>query len=76
MCNEKHGWSKYDYAYTIDLNPSHVEDNVERVDARQISVAEFSEKYEKTYKPVVVTNLQRDWSATEKWAVEVCMMQG
>ncbi len=69
--NEKHGWYKLNYARTFNLGLEFVRDNVERVDADQVSAAEFIEKYEKVYKPCVVVNTQKDWLANEKWSPTV-----
>ncbi|XP_005109011.1 bifunctional arginine demethylase and lysyl-hydroxylase JMJD6-A [Aplysia californica] len=67
LYEESHGWHKHNYAERFDLSKSTVSDNVERVDASQLSIEEFQEKYEKTYTPVVITNCQTDWAASYKW---------
>ncbi|XP_053388650.1 bifunctional arginine demethylase and lysyl-hydroxylase JMJD6-like [Mercenaria mercenaria] len=64
------GWYKNGYHETIDLSKSSVKDNVERVDARSITIEEFREKYEQTYTPVVITHLQDDWQAGQKWTLD------
>ena len=33
-------------------------DNIERIDYNEVCLEEFIEKYEKTYKPVIITNAQ------------------
>jgi hypothetical protein len=71
LSKEKHGWSCQNYAETFDLSFATVKDNVPRVDASKLSVEEFVEQYEKTYTPVVLTNVQNDWSANYKWTLDV-----
>lgn len=46
------------------------EDNVERIDGSVVSSEEFIEKFESKYKPVVITNVQQDWKAQQKWTLE------
>ncbi|XP_052802227.1 bifunctional arginine demethylase and lysyl-hydroxylase JMJD6-like [Mya arenaria] len=70
LCSEKNGWYKHDYHKNFDLSPSLVNDNVQRVDARETTLEEFREKYEKTYTPVVVTHAQDEWLADQKWTLE------
>jgi hypothetical protein len=48
-----------------------LDDNVDRIDSRFVSVEEFQQKYEKTYTPVVIVNDQLDWPATKKWFTNV-----
>ena len=71
--SEKDGWFKLDYANTFDLSLAAVsqKDNVERVDAKTVSLDEFIEKYEKPYKPCVIINSQNHWMANIKWTKEV-----
>lgn len=46
-------------------------DTMERIDVDQISPEEFIEKYEKPYKPVVITGIQKHWPALQKWTLHV-----
>ena len=62
-----HGWSKNNYVEKFDASTKYINDNVDRIDASQVSIEEFQERYEKTYTPVVVTNCQTDWAASYKW---------
>lgn len=50
-------------------------DNIERIDFNEVGLEEFIEKYEKTYKPVIITNAQNDWKAKDKWTLEVRFKQ-
>ena len=50
-------------------------DNIDRIDANQVSLEEFIEKYEKPYKPVIIKNTQVDWLAKEKWTLDVRTMK-
>lgn len=70
LCTEKYGWYKCNYHENLSLSQSDVKDNVERVDARTLSVEEFIEKYEKPFKPVVLTHVQDNWLALQKWTIE------
>ncbi|XP_043944963.1 bifunctional arginine demethylase and lysyl-hydroxylase JMJD6-like [Protopterus annectens] len=63
-------WVKHGYYENFDVSHSSVKDNVERVEACDISVEDFIEKYEKPYKPVVLINLQVGWAANEKWTLD------
>ena len=71
LSSDPDGWYKHGYSETIDLSKSAVKDNVERVDARTITIEEFQERYERSYTPVVVTHLQDDWQAEQKWTLDV-----
>jgi len=70
--NEKHAWRKLDYARTFTVSPSDVapRDSVERIDALTVSEAEFIQKYESQYKPVVILNGQRNWAAPQVWTLD------
>lgn len=71
LSTEINGWDKFNYAKTFDCGLHTVNDNVDRVDSRFVSVEEFREKYEKTYTPCVIVNDQLDWPARKKWSVNV-----
>lgn len=71
MSSDPDGWYKNAYHETLDLSFSSVKDNVERVDGSNITLEEFRERYERTYTPVVITHVQDDWLAEQKWTLEV-----
>ncbi|XP_064634471.1 bifunctional arginine demethylase and lysyl-hydroxylase JMJD6-like isoform X2 [Lineus longissimus] len=70
--SEKHGWYRLDLANTFDTSLSAVKDldNVPRIDALKVSHSEFVDKWEKVYRPCVITNDQLEWRATSKWTLE------
>lgn len=43
---------------------------MERIDGSVVSSEEFVERFESKYKPVVITNIQNDWKAQQKWTLE------
>ncbi|CAH0405130.1 unnamed protein product [Chilo suppressalis] len=45
-------------------------DNVERVDSNKVSQEDFIEKYEKIFRPIVITNVQTHWKANHKWTLD------
>ena len=71
ISREPDGWTKFDYYRTFDLSLDKVKDDMERVDARKVSTAEFMAKYERTYTPCVVTHAQDNWQANKKWTFPV-----
>lgn len=70
LSSEKNGWYSNNYSETFDLSFATVKDNVERVDATKLSIEDFISRYERTYTPVVLTNLQGDWPANYKWTLD------
>lgn len=67
------GWSINDYVNKFDLNLSKVGDNVERISVEQVTTDQFVERYEKLYKPVVVTGACENWKAKYKWTLPVSL---
>jgi len=59
--------------HTFRVTPSEVRlrDSVERVSASQLSCKDFIERYERVYQPVVITDVQKEWPASEKWTTRV-----
>jgi len=70
---EENAWYVLNAANTFRVRPDDVKarDSVERVNALQLTEAEFIDRYERVYRPVVITNVQREWGAKEKWTLEV-----
>lgn len=50
-------WSELNYEQNFEQF-TQFEDNVERISAKDVDCQEFIDKYEKHYKPVVITGLQ------------------
>lgn len=65
------GWTKLNYAGTFELDLNAVKDNVERIDVNEVPPDVFVEKYEKIYKPVVITGCTEQWKARYKWNLQV-----
>ncbi|CAK8682329.1 unnamed protein product [Clavelina lepadiformis] len=63
-------WNALRYQDWFDVSHKTVKHNVERIDYRKVSCEEFIEKYERPFKPVVITNSQDDWMANYKWTLE------
>lgn len=74
--NEENAWHVLNACDTFRVRPDDVKfrDTVERVNALQLTEAEFIDRYERVYKPVVITNVQLEWAAKEKWTLEVCLL--
>lgn len=66
--NEYWSWSMLNYAAHFDRYKE-VNDTIERIDVDSVSPEEFIEKYEKPYKPVVITGIQKGWHALQKWTL-------
>ena len=76
LCSElvdKYAWQRMDMAHTFSTTPDQVRrrDTVERVSALHTTCKDFIARYERLYKPVVITDLQMDWPAREKWTLHV-----
>lgn len=65
------GWDTLHLKERFDLDIKKCPDDLERVNGLDLSIEEFVEKYEKPRLPVVLTNLQNDWPAKEKWTFDV-----
>lgn len=66
--NDKGDWFASKYADKFD-EFRNFEDNVERINANDVDCEEFIENFEKPYKPVVITGLQDEWKAQQKWTL-------
>ncbi|XP_070565532.1 bifunctional arginine demethylase and lysyl-hydroxylase JMJD6-like [Ptychodera flava] len=67
---EKYDWYKLKYYKLFDLSHESIPDSVERIDSRRVTREEFIESFEKPLIPVVITNDQLEWRATNKWTAE------
>lgn len=66
---DKYQWTALKYATNFDEFLK-CNDNVDRISENEVSPDEFIEKYEKIYKPVVITNVQTNWKANHKWTLD------
>jgi len=65
-----HGaWTKHNHCQTFKLTAGG--DDCPRIDVNKVSPEEFIEKYEKLYKPVVITGVCDNWNASYKWTLDV-----
>ena len=62
-------WTELEYGKNFD-HFLKFEDNCERIHAPDVDCDEFIEKYEKIYKPVVITGIQEGWKAQSKWTLD------
>lgn len=67
--SSSHSWSELNYSKNFE-HYKQFEDNVERVNAADLDLQQFIDKFEKHYKPVVITGLQEGWKAQSKWTLE------
>jgi len=63
-------WVQHDYESTFDVSWDWVDDKMERISVHKVSPQEFIDKYEGPYRPVVITGVQDNWQATDKWTLE------
>lgn len=67
--NDKSGdWTAQKYANNFDEFRDFI-DNCDRIDANEVDEQSFIERYERPYKPVVITGAQLDWKAGQKWTL-------
>ncbi|CAF2498737.1 unnamed protein product [Rotaria sp. Silwood2] len=62
-------WQQNNYYYDRNVLTCN-KDQLERVDARNITREDFIEKYERPAKPVIIQHFIDDWPALDKWTVE------
>ncbi|XP_058064498.1 bifunctional arginine demethylase and lysyl-hydroxylase PSR isoform X1 [Anopheles bellator] len=65
----KSAWVQLEYHQKFELYRN-FDDNVERIDVAKVSQEQFIERYERTYKPVVIEGMQKGWKAEQKWTLE------
>lgn len=65
----KESWSELGYAKNFQPFWEFT-DNCERIEESECSQREFISKYELPYKPVVITGVQKNWKANEKWTLQ------
>ncbi|XP_018019711.1 bifunctional arginine demethylase and lysyl-hydroxylase JMJD6, partial [Hyalella azteca] len=70
LSSEKDGWTKHGYHRNFDLSLSSAPDNVERISCHEVSTAEFVERYEQPYRPVVIRGCTDHWPAAQKWVMQ------
>jgi len=63
-------WCQEGWAKSYDLSFDKVDDTVERIHVKDVSLEDFIELYEKPYKPVVIRGAQDEWGATTKWTID------
>ena len=64
-------WTKHGYADDPDvLSVANLGDDVLRISAREVSVAEFRERFEKPRPPCVITDAMEGWAANEAWTID------
>ncbi|XP_032529151.2 bifunctional arginine demethylase and lysyl-hydroxylase PSR [Danaus plexippus] len=63
---DKHQWTALKYSNNFEEFLK-CKDNVDRINANEFSEEDFIDKYEKIYKPVVITHTQTNWKANNKW---------
>ena len=64
----KEGGTEWDTQIRL-FQISQFEDNTERISVNE-SMNKFIEKYEKSYKPVVILGVEDNWKAKNKWTIE------
>lgn len=55
----------------FEVNLNSCPDDLERVNGLDLTIEEFVQKYELPRRPVVLTDLQNEWQAKEKWTLDV-----
>ncbi|XP_013133194.1 PREDICTED: bifunctional arginine demethylase and lysyl-hydroxylase PSR [Papilio polytes] len=66
---DKHQWTALKYAGNFEEFLK-CKDNVDRININEVPQELFIEKYEKIYKPVVITHVQTNWRANHKWTLD------
>lgn len=56
--------------FDLQLKPIAQRDLLERINANQVTHQEFVDRFEKQFKPVVLTSVTDLWPARERWTIE------
>ena len=53
------------------MNDPNLVDTIERIDANDLTVEEFIERYEKGSRPVIIRGLADEWQGNTEWQLQV-----
>ena len=64
-------WQKHGYAYDPKvLSTDGLGDDIERISAKDVSVEEFIERFERPCRPCVITDAMEGWAANSEWTYD------
>ena len=64
-------WQKHGYAYDAKvLSPDGIGDDIERISAKEVSVEEFIERFERPCRPCLITDAMDGWTANTEWTYD------
>ena len=64
-------WQKHGYAYDPKvLSADGLGDDIERISAKDVSVEEFIERFERPCRPCVITDAMEGWAANGEWTYD------
>ena len=61
---------KHGYAYDPVLSADGLGDEIERISAKDVSVEEFIERFERPCRPCVITDAMEGWAANSEWTYD------